>query len=281
MSLDPDRHRLSEAVHSQIFQQDIAPLLFRNATAQERPVAIILGGQPGAGKSATIDHAVAEFGQRGGLVQILGDDLRTFHPRYTRLQREDDQTAAFYTDRDSGRWVENAIAEAANRRCNVMIEGTMRVPDKVAETLERFRAAGYETDARALAVHPDLSRLGILQRYVGQKESRGYGRMTTQEAHAAALSGMLDTLDRIQDGRLANRLSIYRRGNEQLHSYDLTAAKSPDEPRARGIVEAERSRPFTLEEATYLRSEMQRLAPILDRIAPQRSPEPVQPDRER
>lgn len=65
--------------------------------------------------------------------------------------------------------------------------------ETVAATLQQFRAAGFRTDARALAVSPEMSSLGVLQRYAAQKESRGIGRMTTTEAHQNALRGMLDT----------------------------------------------------------------------------------------
>jgi len=218
---------LPPAVLLEIYKAEIAPHLFRSAQSVERPTAVILGGQPGSGKTPMQMQAASELEGRGGLVKIIGDDLRSSLPHYKELQRADDKTAAFYTDRDSGRLVELAIAEAASRRVNVMVEGTMRSPDTVAKTLADFREAGFLTDARALAVRPEMSALGILQRYVHQKETRGYARMTTREAHNAALTGMLDTLDRIQDGRLADCLSIYRRGGEMLHSIDLTGPCPP------------------------------------------------------
>jgi len=275
MDSDPDRYRLDPAKHRAIYGKRIAPMIFAGAVAVERPTAIVLGGQPGAGKSAVLAMAHAGFTDRGGLVEIVGDDLRAFHPRYSELQRRDDRTAAFFTDRDSGAWIEMAIADAARRRCNVAVEGTMRVPDKVAETLMRFRDNGYATDAIALAVNPELSALGILQRFVAQKESRGYGRMTSMDAHRAALGGMLETLDRIQDGRLADTLTLYRRGGDVLHRIDLTRPITPDEPRARAIVEAERGRPLSREDADYKRSEIDRLTPALQRygIVPSHSPQ--------
>lgn len=266
MARDPDRHRLAPEQHRAIYEDRIAPRLFRTASPVETPAAVILGGQPGAGKSAMIAQAAQDFREAGGIVRIIGDNLRSFHPGYEELQRRDDRTAAFYTDRDSGRWIEMAIADAARRRCNVVVEGTMRLPDKVAETLALFRGNGYATDARALAVSPELSALGILQRFVAQKEDRGFGRMTSRQAHNAALDGMLDTLDRIQDERLSDRLTIYQRGNAVLHRVELGGAAQPGEPRARAIVAAERARPLTRQEADYLRGEMQRLAPALKRF---------------
>lgn len=112
MASDADKYRLSEAEHRAIFENDIKPELFVGVKSSDRPVAVIFGGQPGAGKSAALEAASRDLEARGGAAQIIGDDLRDFHPRYGDLLKRDDESAAFYTDRDTGRWVEMAIAEA-------------------------------------------------------------------------------------------------------------------------------------------------------------------------
>ena len=102
MTPDPDHYRLSETEHQRIFVNRIQPDLFGKVFFAKNPVAVILGGQPGAGKSASIFAAVNELAKHGGAVKILGDELRSCHPQYQNLLEEDDKTAAFYTDRDSG-----------------------------------------------------------------------------------------------------------------------------------------------------------------------------------
>jgi len=146
---DPERYSLAPEKLREIYEEDVAPVIFRGARSVDHPTAILLGGQPGAGKTPMQFQAEREFFDHGGVAKIIGDDLRAFLPHYRRLQREDDQTAAFYTDRDSGRLVEMALDDAAKRRVNVLVEGTMRSPDVVAATLQRFRDAGYRTEARA------------------------------------------------------------------------------------------------------------------------------------
>ena len=78
MAQNPDQHRLSEEEHQAIFERDIKPDLFAGAKPSSQPVAVIFGGQPGAGKSAAVDEAMNELGPRGGAVQIIGDDLRGY-----------------------------------------------------------------------------------------------------------------------------------------------------------------------------------------------------------
>jgi len=275
MALNPEQYRLNEAEHQATFEQDIKPDLFAGAKPSNQPVAVIFGGQPGAGKSAAVDAAMRELEQHGGAVQIIGDDLRGYHPHYARLMELDDKTAAFYTDRDTGLWIEKAIAEAKAQRANLVIEGTMRDGDKVAATMESLRAAGYEIDARALAVNPRLSEQGILQRYENQKADRGTGRMTTPEAHRAAYDGMPVTLERIERDKLADRVTIYRRGAEAIYSNGLRGGQWQREPQARAVLEAERIRPMTLQERQDYARGFDELADMLGRPERQASTEEV------
>lgn len=175
MALNSDQYRLSDAEHQAIFERDLKPVLFAGVRPSHQPVAVIFGGQPGAGKSAAVEGAMNELGSHGGAVQIIGDDLRGYHPKYAQLMERDDKTAAFYTDRDTGRWVEKAIAQAKALRINIVIEGTMRDGSKAAATMESLREAGCRIDTRSLAVAWRLSEQGILQRYENQRADRGAG----------------------------------------------------------------------------------------------------------
>ncbi|RKF41772.1 hypothetical protein BCY90_15780 [Agrobacterium deltaense] len=49
-------------------------------TLAERPRLIVLGGQPGAGKTDVLIASHAELEQSGSAIGIAGDDLRSFHP---------------------------------------------------------------------------------------------------------------------------------------------------------------------------------------------------------
>lgn len=248
MAPNPERHRLTEAEHQSIFEQQIVPALFSRAESVDQPVAVIFGGQPGAGKSATVDAAVGELADRGGAARIIGDELRTYHTAYADLMAQDDKTAAFYTDRDSGRWIEKAIQHAKDLKVNLVIEGTMRDGSKVAETMTSLREAGYQIDARALAVNERLSWQGVLQRYEEQRNDRGSGRMTAPHSHRDAYEGIPATLERIERERLADRVSLYRRGGQVIYANELDNGAWRKLPQAREFLDAERGRAPTLAE---------------------------------
>jgi Zeta toxin len=243
---EADRYRLSPAQHEKIFREEILPDLTHSTHSAPAPRAVILGGQPGAGKSALQSAVEKEMLGQGGVLSIIGDDLRAYHPQYRRLLAANDKTAAFFTDRDSGQW-EKLIAFARDNHFNVLIESTMRVPDKVCGTARDLRDHGYSVDARALAVHTNWSLLGIHQRYEAMLKAHGHARFTLRKSHDDAYKGMLETVDRLQREALADRIAIYRRGNIVIYSYDQEVSGQPAGT-ARTAIEAERTRPWRVSE---------------------------------
>lgn len=73
MKLNPEQYMLDEKEHQRIFERHIKPDLFKSdMRPADHPVAVILGGQPGAGKSGILDMAFLELSQFGDVVQICG-----------------------------------------------------------------------------------------------------------------------------------------------------------------------------------------------------------------
>ncbi len=81
---------LPQPLLEEIFQRVIVPdyLLRSDPGPQRRPEVVLLGGQPGSGKSTTASQFQREFADRGGLVWVTWDDFRPFHPDYERLLAE-------------------------------------------------------------------------------------------------------------------------------------------------------------------------------------------------
>lgn len=204
-----------------------------------------MGGQPGSGKSGLLDAATDHLTTPTSRpVQVVGDDLRDYHPDYQRLLATDDRTAAAATDQDSGRWVEMCLTHARENRYSVVVEGTMRNPAVPLATAAAFREAGYQVEAWVMAVDPLSSKLGILARYHQQREAFGHGRFTVDAAHDAGAAGLLDSVDALQDTRAVDRIVVATRGPHVLDDLPGDAAT----PRVRAIITAERTRPWSPQE---------------------------------
>ncbi len=239
------RHALSEETHERIFRQAIVPDLLPLSDPLAAPVAVILGGQPGAGKTALLNQAAGDLTRLGPTVVINGDDFRSYHPRYADLQRSDPLDAARYTDHDSGGWVEKLIAAAQERRVNLVIESTMRRPEVFDRTAGQLHAAGYSVEARAMAVPERLSWQGVHQRYEAMLAQGSAARFTARDAHDAGAAGMLQTLRQVERDRSADRVLIATRDERVLYDNRLVDGIWQSQPAAAASVELERSRPRT------------------------------------
>jgi len=233
---------LDEAEHERIYRERIVRREFADAAPSSSPAVVLMGGQPGSGKSGLLDVATDDLSTpTARAVQIVGDDLRDYHPDYQRLLASDDRTAAAATDRDSGRWVQMCLAYAREQRYSVIVEGTMRDPQVPLRTAAAFRAAGYRVQAWVMAVDPLSSRLGILARYHEQRAAMGYGRFTLNAAHDAAVAGVLDSVDALQNAGAVDRMLVVARGPELIADLPGDASGT----RARTLIETERTRPWT------------------------------------
>lgn len=250
---DRQEYRLSEAENEKIFQNDVKQYLLATASLglsrSEEPTMVIVGGQPGAGKSRSIDSVRLDLERSGGVMEIAADDLRKFHPKNDELMQKDDRTAADFTHADASAWAEKAERFAREQKFNVLIEGTLKTPENAAAKLAEYREAGYFVEARVIAVHERTSWQGVVGRYEQQKEDAGVGRMTPKPVHDAAVAGVLASVEKIETEKLADRVRIDRRGAEQIYSNTLKADGNWERPpAARWHIEVERDKPLTAQQ---------------------------------
>lgn len=206
--------KLDEQTLRRLFVEDIRPMVFADAKAAERPVVVIVGAQPGAGKTRVLAGALVEH---PGAVEIMGDDLRQFHLAYGELLRTAPLDMPTVTAQASGVWVEMALAEARRLGVSQVVETTFRRPEVAIATAAASREAGFAVEVRALAVPPLVSQLSVVVRYVQQAEQQGVGRWAPARFHRAAVAMMLESIERLVETGLVNRMMVVTRDSAVLH----------------------------------------------------------------
>lgn len=206
---------MPEGELSRIFEEEVKwEFASDSAGAELRPTLVIVGGQPGSGKTRTVLRAGDDY---PGAAKVVGDDLRQYHPEYDSVMRADPLRMPEVTAQAAGAWVEMSLEYLRESQRSVILETTLRQPQVVADTISTFRDAGYEVELRALAVPAALSRLGTLTRYTQQVAEQGAGRWTFREYHDNAFANMLDTVERVVAEGLVNRLLVITRSGVVLH----------------------------------------------------------------
>lgn len=180
---------------------------------------VIVGGQPGAGKTRSLDQAARTH---PGVVPVVGDDLRLFHPDYRDLMVTDPLAMPEVTAQAANAWVHMSLDFLRGQGRSVLLETTLRQPQAVSATLAEFCAAGYRTELRVLAVPEVLSRMGTLTRYVAQVAEDGAGRWAPSRFHDAAYSRAPETVAEVASAGLVNRAIVVDRNANVLA--DITIA---------------------------------------------------------
>lgn len=225
--------------------QEVELQAMERTQAQDRPRAIVLGGQPGAGKSELAGEAIREMRTQGGAIVIDADRMREELPRYKQLMRDDPQNAADLTQREAGAWASQLRLTAIGGKRNLVIDGTMRDPENIRGMTERLRGQGYEVDARVMAVSSETSIMRARLRYEEQSAERGFGRFVNAEQHDQAYTAIPRSVEMLEREKLVDRISIYSAGQERVYQNRLEHGEWEHEPGAAGALDSERARLLT------------------------------------
>jgi hypothetical protein len=256
---------LSEEANERIFREQIVPMFLTGAPAQRQPVAVIVGGQTGAGKTAvtaTVKHAL---GQSGGFVNINMDFYNPQHPSYHRWRAEDEHTASAKVRPDGERWWTKAQQHAIDNRCHVVLESAMRHKLEFEDIARRFHDAGYRVEVAIVAVPESLSRLGMLQRYWGEVQEVGHGRRIDPAIHDECYRGVVRGAAAVDAGDLAHSAFAFRRNGEVIYANHAGPDGAWREaPRLAAAVQAERHRPWTDAEQHWYAHNSSKLRAAID-----------------
>lgn len=217
--------RLDEVTHRRIFREDILtqPRVL-GATEQARPTAVILAGQPGAGKGGLVLTAEMEFGKNA--ITVDPDALRDYHPNASDFRAAHPYSWSGLTHADASQWADELLEHAVVGKRNLVFDTTLSNGQWASDLINDLRARGYYVEVRSIASPKLESELGVDQRFSDKLDRDGHGRHVPEGARDAIYGKLPISLDTIHD-RTGVPIRIFDREGTQL--YD-----SRDDPRSPG-----------------------------------------------
>lgn len=210
------KYKLSEEEHERYYEI-IKRIYTSGKIPVENPIAVIIGGQTGAGKSGLIGYSTKMFTD-GNVIIINSDEIKPFHPQSEEIARLYPKLYTKITDQESNTWTSKLFEELRRDGYNIIFEGTMKNNRIANESITELQQLGYTVVVRGLAVCDLESRMSILERYEGQVTKKGWGRLVVTEHHNQTYCGMPNTIDYIEQKERYDILEIFARG------------EAPDEP---------------------------------------------------
>lgn len=220
-----------------IYRTLIRPLLFDPSPADSdtAPTLVLLGGQPGAGKSRASARLVTEHD--GPLAVLSGDDLRIFHPDYRRLVSSEPEHAGPVLAEATRNWVRAAIQDAIENRHSLLLEGSFGDPHTTLATADRFRRAGFHVRIVAIAAPPVLSLVTAASRYLRNVRADVPARFTRLSAHDRGYDGTTQLIDSLDATTPADRVTIVSRNARVLYDHHRSTAEEAPPPGMRQALE--------------------------------------------
>lgn len=193
--------------------------------SQELPRAVLLAGQPGAGKTRLSSLAVSLMG--GDAAFINADDYRRYHPGYRALYAEYGSDYVILTGAFSSAVTERLIQRLSDHHLNLVVEGTGRTVDVPKRTAELLTGKGYAVELGVIAARPEVSLCSTLLRFYQMNEGGTIPRSTAVPAHDEIVAALPENLDVLTTLDCISRLRIWDRDLNLLHdSADCTGEPS-------------------------------------------------------
>ncbi|WP_017572445.1 zeta toxin family protein [Nocardiopsis halotolerans] len=234
---DPGRI-LSEADLAALFDLALRDRL--TGTARERPRLLLLGGQPGSGKS-TLQRLVLPFLPEG-TVSYDGDDLLRLAPDYEWAMTADDRAASAALARQVGGLHGLAMTHLRAGRVDVVCSHPLGRADWAASWVEGFRDAGYRVEVAFVATHGSNSRFAIADRHARARAHQGFGRWMPELHHERFYLGVPNTVEFLETHRLVDSVYVLSRDGDVLYANHQEDGDWRSEPFGRIALEAERGR---------------------------------------
>ena len=214
---------LSEEEFEQTYQK-IKKLVIKNKSPVESPIAITLGGQPGAGKSNIYDIARKRFSNN--IVEIDCDAFRIFHPYYKQIKNIFGKEDAFKTNPFVFKIVDLLIEELSNEKYNLIIESSLNSPNSALENGKTLPPKGYQVELHIMATPKAVSWQGTIDRYNKDLNKDGNSRAVSKEFHDKVVENICQSLYIVKNSGLMSNILIFDRNKNCL--YDMKKDKTID-----------------------------------------------------
>ncbi|MFI2233802.1 zeta toxin family protein [Nocardia testacea] len=153
----PGAYRLERDEHTRIFRDAIAVEICGNSSESAAPVAVVVVGAPGVGKTTVRQRLLIEWGR--DLPIVIDPELYlAYHPHSWALVLADDEAARAALMADAVGWVAMALDMAVTGRRNVLLEVGAESTDPVAGIANMFHENGYRVSIE-FTTSPEAERL--------------------------------------------------------------------------------------------------------------------------
>lgn len=247
-----------------IVDELIDPSLHRPVSGRH-PQIVLMVAQAGASTGALHAELALEFNALGGIVPLVTDELRIYHPDHPWLVGEHPEALIEQTDQAARWWQDRAAEHLAVRSYNIAFEDRFSAPDDIFDVVKSFDDFGYEVRVAATAVPAALSRLGIIETYARSVAATGMGPWISAEDHDLSYDELTEILYRAETSEAVTAITLCdRSGVVHERRRDASGTWPADGIPAIDALADARTEPLDVPQRTAL---VHRLAGTIEQVA--------------
>lgn len=170
---------------------------------------IIVGGQPGAGKTRLIPIAKMEL--KNNVVVVDFDELKAFHPYYLEVCAKYNEDAHRILHFDVNKVKNKILDRLIEENYSVIYEGALRDTEGFIEFAKKFKEKGYSIKLDVLAVPKLESYCSEILRYALSLIQQQTPRWVNKASHDEAYEGVTKTVSEFINRRITNNIDVFVR----------------------------------------------------------------------
>ncbi|WP_301098418.1 zeta toxin family protein [Otariodibacter sp.] len=189
-------------------------LASNHISSQEQPTAVLLGGQPGSGKSYASKLMLDRL--YNNVLIINGDEFRPYHQCFDEIYAKYGKDFSKYTGDFAGKMVEKIRDEAIKQKFNIVIEGTFRRAELPLKELNNFTEHGYKTGVIICTSPMGVSWNNTISRAEEQENQGLNPRYVPKEHHDLVVSKLSENVKYVVENSQLAFFEIYDRENKKF-----------------------------------------------------------------
>lgn len=187
--------------------------IIKDKQSSDKKRLIIVGGQPGAGKTRVIPIANKELNNNGVIVDF--DVLRSLHPKFSEVSKKYIEKTHIMLHPDVEKVKNKIMSYLMKNSYDVIYEGSLRNTQGFIDFSKEFQKEGYCISLYVLAVAELESFGSTFERYAQDLLSNNNPRWVEKEAHNESYSGVLKTVEEFEKQRICSDTKVFIRGNPE------------------------------------------------------------------
>lgn len=211
-------HLFTEKEYKEHYKQ-IKKMLINKRDKDIIHSAILIGGQPGSGKSE-LTKAIQREDKNA--IMIDGDFIREYHPDLQKIKNDFGTDYPKVTQPFVNRVVEQLIDELSKEKYNLIIEGTLRDMDVPLRTATMLDSRDYLVELHIIATNQALSWQSTIDRGDKMKKEGKVPRYVDKEHHDNVVNSLPSTVEALSKSDIFCNVIIMRRDQTIIYDKEET-----------------------------------------------------------